>query len=57
MTRKQALVYMTVAGLENDQKTRCRLLIEARVNRQAMNEAWVKGYTLAEQRKESYDPH
>lgn len=48
MTRKTALVLAKVAGYHSDSKTFTRLIIEAHVNRQAMNEAWHVG-VLAKQ--------
>lgn len=43
MTRKQTLQYAKVAGYHNDTKRFTRLLIEGRVNRADMNEAWLNG--------------
>ena len=41
--RETALVLMRVAGYHNDQRDRVRLLVESRVNRQAMDAAWMDG--------------
>ena len=41
--RDMALTAAKIAGYHNDTKMFTRLLIEARVNRQAMNSAWCHG--------------
>jgi hypothetical protein len=41
--RSVALTYAKVAGYHNDTKSFTRLIIESRVNRQAMNTAWDLG--------------
>lgn len=44
MTKRNiALAYARVAGYHNDSSAFTRLIIESRVNRQAMNEAWGNG--------------
>lgn len=43
MTRKHAIQYARVAGYHDDAKRYTRLIIEARINRQAMTEAFLSG--------------
>ena len=43
MTRKAALDLAKVAGYHRDTRRFTRLIVEARVNRAAMNEAWAMG--------------
>lgn len=44
MTKRQtAIVLAKVAGYHADTKAFIRLLVESRVNRQTMNEAWAQG--------------
>ena len=46
--RQMALRLARVYGFENDTKAFTRLIIESRVNRQAMLDAWAAGRKLAE---------
>lgn len=41
--RDTALALMRVAGYHGDTRERVRLIVESRVNRQAMDEAWSQG--------------
>ena len=41
--REQALIAAKIAGYHQDSKMFTRLIIECRVNRQAMNSAWFAG--------------
>lgn len=44
MTKRDgALARMRVAGYHNDQRARVVLLVESRVNRKAMDDAWASG--------------
>jgi hypothetical protein len=43
MTRKHSIQYAKIAGYHEDTKSFTRLIIEARVNRQTMNEAFLAG--------------
>lgn len=44
--RQVALTRTKVAGFEGDSRTFTRLVVESRVNRRAMNEAWAAGVAL-----------
>jgi hypothetical protein len=44
--REVALGKMRQAGYENDRRTYVRLLVESRINRQALNAAWQAGEKL-----------
>lgn len=57
MTRKQAITYMILAGKENDQRARVRLLVESRVNRAALNDAWSKGQALGRKELHGHPNH
>lgn len=46
--RERALTLMRVAGYHGDQRARVMLLVERRVNRQAMNNAWAAGVVARE---------
>jgi hypothetical protein len=41
--REQALASARIAGYHDDGRSFTRLIVEARVNRQAMNAAWMDG--------------
>jgi len=43
MRRETALTLAKIAGYHGDSRTFTRLIIECRVNRQAMNQAWIYG--------------
>lgn len=43
--RETALLYAKVAGYHADSKAFIRLIVESRVNREAMNSAWYAGQT------------
>jgi hypothetical protein len=44
--RETAIVLAKVAGYHNDTTRFIRLIVESRVNRQVMNDAWITGQTL-----------
>lgn len=44
MKRKDALIFAKVAGYHSDSAWFTRLIIEARVNRQSMNDAYRNGF-------------
>lgn len=46
--REQALTCAKIAGYHSDSKMFTRLIVECRVNRQAMNSAWVAGQVARE---------